>query len=104
MTDVRPHDALAPWRPPASRRRAGPHRAGRSSGRSLSSAQILSGTRHGSFRDLNGETRALLSLNVESAALPERLGIIATDFLTIREGKALTIYPAIERLHNCERA
>jgi hypothetical protein len=51
-----------------------------------------------------GRGARFLSLNVESAALPERLGIVATDLLTIREGETLATYPAIERLHNCKRA
>ena len=46
----------------------------------------------------------LLSLNVESAALPERLGIVAIDLLTIREGKALAIYPAMKRSNDRERS
>jgi hypothetical protein len=46
----------------------------------------------------------LLSLNVESAALPERLGIVAIDLLTIREGKALAIYSAMKRSNDRERS
>ena len=42
----------------------------------------------------------LLSLNVESAALPERLGVIASHPLTILKGKALATYPAMQCFDN----
>src|SRR5262245_28848861 len=40
------------------------------------------------------------SLNVESAAFPERLGLIASGLLTGGEGKALAIYPVMECFDN----
>jgi hypothetical protein len=43
-----------------------------------------------------------LSVTVESAVLPERLGIAASDAPTILEGKALAVYPEMERLDDRE--
>src|SRR6516164_4207519 len=78
-TGARLHHALAPWRPPASRRRAGPYRVGRNSAALLVLTSLVKlsativGARRGRTRVASMQRRACESLNHVYADVVPRL-------------------------------